>query len=174
MSRIETSRTIQIAVRLRKDQIEALDKAVDFGIFENRTEAIRDAIDMLLILLASSSSGLSRIYRELSTKNQKLTPRVLYKAWFQREEEAKDPSHELFIRYYVYYLDSLILKNAIAFVSRPGEFENFQRTLLHITAKLMKEKLAEIMDNSDLFIEEEGDEKGARPMSRSPSEESER
>ena len=85
MSRIETSRTIQIAVRLRKDQVEALDKAVELGIFENRTKAIRDALDLLLVMLSSSAAGLFMVYKDMAKENVELTPRDLYRACFREK-----------------------------------------------------------------------------------------
>nr|WP_015243629.1 ribbon-helix-helix domain-containing protein [Thermococcus sp. IRI33]AFZ84255.1 hypothetical protein i33-15 [Thermococcus sp. IRI33] len=175
MSRIETSRTIQIAVRLRKDQLEALDKAVEFGLFENRTEAIRDAIDLLLVMLSSSASGLFMVYKDLAKETEEITPRDLYRAWFQREEDPNDPTHRTFLTYYVYYLDSFVLKNAIAFVNKPGEFREFLGVLLKISSRVIREKIETLSEFPEgISLEEEGDEEGARPMSRSPSEDSER
>jgi hypothetical protein len=175
MSRIETSRTIQIAVRLRKDQVEALDKAVELGIFENRTKAIRDALDLLLVMLSSSAAGLFMVYKDMAKENVELTPRDLYRAWFQREDDPNDPTHRTFLTYYIYYLDSFVLKNAIAFVNRPEEFSEFLKMLLRISSKVIKEKIEDLSEfPEDLLPEEEGDKEGAHPMSRSPSEDSER
>jgi Arc/MetJ-type ribon-helix-helix transcriptional regulator len=175
MSRIETSRTIQIAVRLRKDQVEALDKAIELGIFENRTKAIRDAIDLLLVMLFSSASGLSTVYKDLAKKGNEVTPRDLYRAWFQKGMDENSSLNRTFLTYYAYYLDSLILKNALAFVNRPEEFSEFRKTLLQISSKLLKEKFDALLEFPEDFLpEEEGDKEGARPMSRSPPEDSER
>ena len=175
MSRIETSRTIQIAVRLRKDQLEALDKAVEFGLFENRTEAIREAIDLLLVMLSSSASGLFMVYKDIAKETKEITPRDLYRAWFQREDNPNDPTHRIFLTYYIYYLDSFVLKNAIAFVNRPEEFREFLGMLLKTSSGVIKEKIKDLAElPEDILPEEEGDKEGAHPMPRSPSEDSER
>ena len=77
--------------------------------------------------------------------------------------------------YYIYYLDSFVLKNAIAFVNRPEEFSEFLKMILKISSKVIKEKIKDLSEfPEDLLPEEEGDKEGARPMSRSPSEDSER
>ncbi len=57
----------QIAVRIPKDQLEALDRAVEAGAFESRAHGVREALKRLLAALREER--IAREYREAYTRH---------------------------------------------------------------------------------------------------------
>jgi len=86
--------TIQIAVRIPEEQLESLDAAIARGSFQNRTVAIRAALDALL--REERERGIDEAYRRGYAAHPQeewigAAGLALFAAFVEAEERGEDP-----------------------------------------------------------------------------------
>lgn len=128
----ENSPTVLTAVRLKKEQIEAIDKAVSLGLFKNRTDAIRSAVDLLLSVLFSSmvsfQTALEVAKKTYNTDSP--TPIEIMSVWMLKvSEDTKTDLWTFPLEVMSVFHDEAFFKFAHAYLKNPNDFEELVELL---------------------------------------------